>query len=247
MTTRQDIIDFVRVNPGCATKDFARVFAVNTNDAATRLKQVFDAGYIRREVAAVTKGRPSYAYWVVEASVGKLKKERLAIVKNLEPNTHDKPIVGNTLDSMLSDFVGSFAASLAGAIVDQLKPRLEQELRKVLPAALPSPALMEVQQAKPEKVRLPRIGILGVATAKRASIDEEFDTIFDITYWCSDDGDLRLKPMAHSCEMIFVMDYVGHKHTQLLTSRGANMRRVNGDIRAMQDMLTSYYIERTAA
>lgn len=250
MATRQELLTFIKSHPDCNTKAIAEHFGFNINSAATRTKQLFDGGHVtRKQVGINTYGKPLYIYNAPSEVEGKTKKERLAIAQPSHVPTTDKPIVSLSMDDLVSGFVSNFAQSLVGAIITQLKPRLEEELRKALPAALPKPTVLapsEPVHIPADKPRLPRVGILGVQPPKRCAIDTEFGELFDLTYWCSDDGDNRLKPMAHSCETIFVMDYVSHKHTQLLQARGANLRRVNGDIRALTDLLTGYFLEQAA-
>lgn len=248
MTTRHELIEFIKANPGCKSDLVACNFGFNINSAATRLKQLYDAGYVTRHSTGINKyGKPVYAYKAHADTEGKTRKERLASVTQISPAPHDKPIVGISLDTLVGDFVTSFANTLATSIVAQLKPRLEEELKRALPAALPSaPVISAPVEQYIAKQRLPRVGVIGVAPPKRQHIDAEFAELFEIVYWWSEDGDNKLKSMATSCEIIFVMDYVAHRHTQIMQSRGANLRRINGDIRALIDEMAKHYLEQAA-
>ena len=125
----------------------------------------------------------------------------------------------------------------------QLKPRLEEELKKALPTALPSPVISAPVEQYIAKQRLPRVGIVGISPPKRQQIEQEYGELFELVYWWSEDGDNKLKSMATSCEIVFVMDYVSHRHTQIMQARGGNLRKINGDIRALIDELAKHYVE----
>ena len=250
MVTRQDLVGFIKQNPGCTNTEIAKHFNLSTGSTSTRTGQLYKAGYLTRKGSAPnTRGNIVYSYYAHHDAEGKTKRERLHIVQPAQTKTHDKPIESLSLDSLVGDFVQSFASTLATAIVGQLKPRLEEELKRALPAALPSPAVISPQTQPTEvipKQRMPRIGIVGIAPPKRQQIDHEFGDIFEVIYWWSEDGDNKLKSMATSCEIIFVMDYVAHSHTQIMSSRGANLRRINGDIRVLIDELEKHYLEQAA-
>jgi DNA-binding MarR family transcriptional regulator len=248
MTTRHELIEFIKANPGCKNADVAEHFGLSAANASTRTGQLYKGGFVTRKGSAPnSRGNVVYSYYAHANVEGKTKAERLHIIQPSQAKTHDKPIVGISLDTLVGDFVTSFANTLAASIVAQLKPRLEEELKRALPAALPSaPVISAPVEQYIAKQRLPRVGVIGVAPPKRQHIDAEFAELFEIVYWWSEDGDNKLKSMATSCEIIFVMDYVAHRHTQIMQSRGANLRRINGDIRALIDEMAKHYLEKAA-
>ena len=247
MTTRHQLIEFIKSNPGCKNVDIAKRFNLDTSGAATRTSQLHKGGFVTRKGSTPnSRGSVVYSYYAHTNTEGKTKQERLHIVKPSIPKAHDKPIVGISLDTLVSDFVTSFAASIASSIVAQLKPRLEEELKKALPTALPSPVISAPVEQYIAKQRLPRVGIVGISPPKRQQIEQEYGELFELVYWWSEDGDNKLKSMATSCEIVFVMDYVAHRHTQIMQARGGNLRKINGDIRVLIDELAKHYVEQAA-
>lgn len=259
MITRQQILDFIATAPGVTNKDIAHRFAMTEALASTRTKQMLDLGYVTRKDGPPVKGRPTYKYYVAAGTEGKPKQERLSVVRDIgsapmkqkpspEPLVNEKPIVESSLDSLVSGFVSGFADTLAQAIVSQLKPKLEDALKRALPVALPAPPVITEPPKqefipKEEKKRLPVIGIIGIAPPKRAAILEEFGDIFEIVFWWSEENEHIIKSMASRCQMVFVMHYVGHRHTQMISARGGVMRRITGDINALTEAMTSYFLE----
>lgn len=251
MVTRNQIVEFVRSSPGCRSAEVGQALNIPTNIAATRLKQILDAGYLTRTPLDIsTRGTTIYGYYTPEGVEGLVKQERIAVAQASAPRSLDVPIKVTSLDAILSDFVGSFAKSLAGAIVEQLKPRLEMELRQALPAALPAPiAPLMPQNQEVVTYRKRRIGVTGLLPQQAGAIQQEFGDTFDISFWNDRNGDglSKLKSIGIGCEAVFVhIAHASHKTDQTLKSVGAKLVRVNGGLSQMRDTLTRYYVEGTA-
>lgn len=254
MVTRHDIVEFIRANPNCNTTALSGHFGFNVNQAATRMKQLFDQGYVTRHSIGVNSyGHPLYVYNAHANVEGKTKRERLHIVQPAQTKTYDKPISDQSLDSLVGEFVQSFASTLATAIVGQLKPRLEEELKRALPAALPSPAITQQDPHKPveviQKARLPRIGVTGLLPQQAGMIQQEFCDTFDITFWNDRNGDGQgsLKAMGIGCEVVFYhVNHASHTTENALKAVGAKIIHVNGGMSQMRDALTKYYVEQAA-
>lgn len=256
MLTRNDVLKYLKAHPGATNRDLADHFNIRPNIMATRTKQLLNRGFVTRtEIGKTLTKSPVFGYVAVAQAEGKSAPERRKLQAHQTVVTPSSN-VGERLDvpelsEMIQSLADTLAKQIASQVVVSLHTQLRSELAAVIPPALPAPRFdiqaivgnaVEVQ-APVTTVRKPKIGIVGVHVGSRQTIEEEFSSIFDIRFWTVEDGDSRLKSMAVSCELIYVMDYVGHKHTQLLTAKGAKWKKIHGGVSVLTNEMTSYFLE----
>ena len=99
--------------------------------------------------------------------------------------------------------------------------------------------------ADPDK--LPKIIVVGLHSNKQELIKKEFRDKFDLRLFNPDQLTFIKKAISPGDDVICMADYIGHKHTDVVTASGGKMAVVHGGIPSLRDELAERYEIRMAA
>ena len=248
--TRDELLAAIRNTDKATNAALATKFGCTTASMATRTKQLFDKGYVTREIAGRTAtGSDIYGYKAHNGVTPTMnKRERLTTVRQRRDN-------GKTSQSAQSDDITSMIQNIGNALAKQivaqvalnLQPLLQRELAQVIPQQpveipqLDVKALISTQTA-PKRERLPTVGIVGLLPQQAGLIATEFGEVFDLRFW-NNESNSSLKSMGIACEVVLCTKWCSHSTTETLASVGANWRKVTGGMNELRTTLTALYVE----
>ena len=248
--TRDDILAAIRKNDKATNVALAAEFGCTPACMATRTKQLFDKGYVTREIVGRTPtGIDIYGYKAHNGVTPTMnKRERLTTVRQRRDN-------GKTSQSAQSDDITSMIQNIGNALAKQivaqvalnLQPLLQRELAQVIPQQpveipqLDVKALISTQTA-PKRERLSTVGIVGLLPQQAGLIATEFGEVFDLRFW-NNESNSSLKSMGIACEVVLCTKWCSHSTTETLASVGANWRKVTGGMNELRTTLTALYVE----
>ena len=248
--TRDELLAAIRNTDKTTNATLAAEFGCTTASMATRTKQLFDKGYVTREIVGRTAtGSDIYGYKAHNGVTPTMnKRERLTTVRQRRDN-------GKTSQSAQSDDITSMIQNIGNALAEQivaqvalnLQPLLQRELAKVIPQQpveipqLDVKALISTQTA-PKRERLPTVGIVGLLPQQAGLIATEFGEVFDLRFW-NNESNSSLKSMGIACEVVLCTKWCSHSTTETLASVGANWRKVTGGMNELRTTLTALYVE----
>ncbi len=239
--TRQELLDFLVDNMGATNNEVAAHFNCTPKYAATRTKQLFDAGYTTREPAGRTLTGSQILNHFAKKTVTPAmpKKERL----KAEKPVGERLEIGG-IGEMIQNLSDAIAKQIAASVVVSLQASLTRELASVVPQQAPKQLTLNLGNLPPESpVIKPRIGILGLLPQQVEAIEREFGDVFNIHYW-KEEGSSMLKALARSSEIVFVTRWCAHSATETLKGVGAKWRFVEGGLSELKSLLTSLYVEK---
>ena len=248
--TRDELLAAIRNTDKATNTALAAEFGCTPAYMATRTKQLFDKGYVTREIVGRTAtGIDIYGYKAHNGVTPTMnKRERLTTVRQRRDN-------GKTSQSAQSDDITSMIQNIGNALAKQivaqvalnLQPLLQRELAQVIPQQpveipqLDVKALISTQTA-PKRERLTKVGIVGLLPQNAGVISTEFHDKFDLKFW--DGGsNASLKSLGISCEYVLCTKGCGHKHVETLKSVGANTRFLPGGMESIRETLINMYVE----
>ena len=248
--TRDELLAAIRNTDKATNTALAAEFGCTTAYMATRTKQLFDKGYVTREIVGrTTTGIDIYGYKAHNGVTPTMnKRERLTTVRQRRDN-------GKTSQSAQSDDITSMIQNIGNALAKQivaqvalnLQPLLQRELAQVIPQQpveipqLDVKALISTQTA-PKRERLPTVGIVGLLPQQAGLIATEFGEVFDLRFW-NNESNSSLKSMGIACEVVLCTKWCSHSTTETLASVGANWRKVTGGMNELRTTLTALYVE----
>ncbi len=248
--TRDELLAAIRNTDKATNTHLAKVFLCTPAHMATRTKQLFDKGYVTREIVGRTPtGSDIYGYKAHNGVTPTMnKRERLTTVRQRRDN-------GKTSQSAQSDDITSMIQNIGNALAKQivaqvalnLQPLLQRELAQVIPQQpveipqLDVKALISTQTA-PKRERLPTVGIVGLLPQQAGLIATEFGEVFDLRFW-NNESNSSLKSMGIACEVVLCTKWCSHSTTETLASVGANWRKVTGGMNELRTTLTALYVE----
>lgn len=248
--TRDELLAAIRNTDKATNTALAAEFGCTTAYMATRTKQLFDKGYVTREIVGrTTTGSDIYGYKAHNGVTPTMnKRERLTTVRQRRDN-------GKTSQSAQSDDITSMIQNIGNALAKQivaqvalnLQPLLQRELAQVIPQQpveipqLDVKALISTQTA-PKRERLPTVGIVGLLPQQAGLIATEFGEVFDLRFW-NNESNSSLKSMGIACEVVLCTKWCSHSTTETLASVGANWRKVTGGMNELRTTLTALYVE----
>ena len=248
--TRDELLAAIRNTDKATNAALAAEFGCTTASMATRTKQLFDKGYVTREIVGRTAtGSDIYGYKAHNGVTPTMnKRERLTTVRQRRDN-------GKTSQSAQSDDITSMIQNIGNALAKQivaqvalnLQPLLQRELAQVIPQQpveipqLDVKALISTQTA-PKRERLPTVGIVGLLPQQAGLIATEFGEVFDLRFW-NNESNSSLKSMGIACEVVLCTKWCSHSTTETLASVGANWRKVTGGMNELRTTLTALYVE----
>ena len=248
--TRDELLAAIRNTDKATNTALAAEFGCTTAYMATRTKQLFDKGYVTREIVGRTPtGIDIYGYKAHNGVTPTMnKRERLTTVRQRRDN-------GKTSQSAQSDDITSMIQNIGNALAKQivaqvalnLQPLLQRELAQVIPQQpveipqLDVKALISTQTA-PKRERLPTVGIVGLLPQQAGLIATEFGEVFDLRFW-NNESNSSLKSMGIACEVVLCTKWCSHSTTETLASVGANWRKVTGGMNELRTTLTALYVE----
>ena len=248
--TRDELLAAIRNTDKATNTALAAEFGCTTAYMATRTKQLFDKGYVTREIVGrTTTGTDIYGYKAHNGVTPTMnKRERLTTVRQRRDN-------GKTSQSAQSDDITSMIQNIGNALAKQivaqvalnLQPLLQRELAQVIPQQpveipqLDVKALISTQTA-PKRERLPTVGIVGLLPQQAGLIATEFGEVFDLRFW-NNESNSSLKSMGIACEVVLCTKWCSHSTTETLASVGANWRKVTGGMNELRTTLTALYVE----
>ena len=240
--TRNEILEFIRDSGGATNNQIAVRFNVTPAYAATRTKQLFDAGYTTREECGRTVSGSQILMHHVKKSVTPAmpKQERLKAEKPV-----GERLENGGIGEMIQNLSDAIAKQIAASVVVSLQASLTRELASVIPQHVPPVKQLTLNLANlPEPAVIkPRVGIVGLLPAQIDVIEKEFGDVFEIRYW-KDDGVAALKALGRASEVVLVTKWCNHSATEVLKGVGAKWRFVDGGLTELKTMLTALYVEK---
>lgn len=249
--TRDDILAAIRKNDKATNTALAAEFGCTPAYMATRTKQLFDKGYITREIAGRTAtGSDIYGYHAHSGVTPTMnKRERLTTVRQQRDNGEtSQSAQSDDITSMIQNIGNALAKQIVAQVALNLQPLLQRELAQVIPQQpveipqLDVKALISTQTAQPKRERLPTVGIVGLLPQQAGLIATEFGEVFDLRFW-NNESNSSLKSMGIACEVVLCTKWCSHSTTETLASVGANWRKVTGGMNELRTTLTALYVE----
>lgn len=246
--TRNELLAYIAEHPGATNNMIAARFGITPASAATRTKQAFDGGYIRRETVGHTvTGAEIFGNYVVDAAkVGMPKKERKALQTASMPKPIGERLEIGGIGEMIQNLSDAIAKQIAASVVVSLQASLTRELASVVPQQVSAPKQITLNLGNLPPlppVTKPRIGILGLLPAQVDVIEQEFGDVFNIHYW-KEEGSAILKAIGRTSEIVFVTKWCAHSATETLKGVGAKWRFVEGGLSELKSLITALYVEK---
>ena len=245
--TRDELLAAIRNTDVATNANLAQVFLCPVKYMATRTKQLFDKGYVTREIVGRTAtGSDIYGYKAHNGVTPTMnKRERLTTVRQRRDNGKTSP--SDDITSMIQNIGNALAKQIVAQVALNLQPLLQRELAQVNPQQpveipqLDVKALISTQTA-PKRERLPTVGIVGLLPQQAGLIATEFGEVFDLRFW-NNESNSSLKSMGIACEVVLCTKWCSHSTTETLASVGANWRKVTGGMNELRTTLTALYVE----
>lgn len=248
--TRDELLAAIRNTDVATNANLAQVFLCPVKYMATRTKQLFDKGYVTREIVGRTPtGNDIYGYKAHDLVTPTMnKRERLTTVRPRRDNGKtSQPAQSDDIATMIQNIGNALAKQIVAQVALSLQPMLQRELAAVIPEQpveipqLDVKALISTQTA-PKRERLTKVGIVGLLPQNAGVISTEFHDKFDLKFW--DGGsNSSLKSLGISCEYVLCTKWCGHKHVETLKSVGANTRFLPGGMEQLRETLVNLYLE----
>ena len=248
--TRDEILAAIRKNDKATNAALAAEFNCTPAYMATRTKQLFDKGYVTREIVGRTAtGSDIYGYKAHNGVTPTMnKRERLSTVRERVDNDKTpQPTQPDDIATMIQSIGNALAKQIVAQVAINLQPLLQRELAQVIPQQpveipqLDVKALISTQTA-PKRERLPTVGIVGLLPQQAGLIATEFGEVFDLRFW-NNESNSSLKSMGIACEVVLCTKWCSHSTTETLASVGANWRKVTGGMNELRTTLTALYVE----
>ena len=248
--TRDEILAAIRKNDKATNAALAAELGTTPSDMATRTKQLFNKGYVTREIVGRTlTGLDVYGYRVHNGVTPTMnKRERLSTVRERVDNDKTpQPTQPDDIATMIQSIGNALAKQIVAQVALSLQPMLQRELAAVIPEQpveipqLDVKALISTQTA-PKRERLPTVGIVGLLPQQAGLIATEFGEVFDLRFW-NNESNSSLKSMGIACEVVLCTKWCSHSTTETLASVGANWRKVTGGMNELRTTLTALYVE----
>ena len=248
--TRDELLAAIRNTDKATNATLAAKFGCTPARMATRTKQLFDKGYVTREIVGRTAtGSDIYGYKAHNGVTPTMnKRERLTTVRQRRDNGKtSQSAQSDDITSMIQNIGNALAKQIVAQVAINLQPLLQRELAQVIPQQpveipqLDVKALISTQTA-PKRERLTKVGIVGLLPQNAGVISTEFHDKFDLKFW--DGGsNSSLKSLGISCEYVLCTKWCGHKHVETLKSVGANTRFLPGGMESIRETLINMYLE----
>ena len=248
--TRDELLAAIRNTDKATNTALAAEFGCTPAYMATRTKQLFDKGYVTREIAGRTAtGSDIYGYKAHNGVTPTMnKRERLSTVRERVDNDRtSQPTQSDDITSMIQNIGNALAKQIVAQVALNLQPLLQRELAQVIPQQpveipqLDVKALISTQTA-PKRERLTKVGIVGLLPQNAGVISTEFHDKFDLKFW-GGGSNASLKSLGISCEYVLCTKWCGHKHVETLKSVGANTRFLPGGMESIRETLINMYLE----
>ena len=248
--TRDELLAAIRKNDKATNTALAAEFGCTPAYMATRTKQLFDKGYVTREIVGRTPtGSDIYGYKAHNGVTPTMnKRERLTTVRQRRDNGKtSQSAQSDDITSMIQNIGNVLAKQIVAQVALNLQPLLQRELAQVIPQQpveipqLDVKALISTQTA-PKRERLPTVGIVGLLPQQAGLIATEFGEVFDLRFW-NNESNSSLKSMGIACEVVLCTKWCSHSTTETLASVGANWRKVTGGMNELRTTLTALYVE----
>ena len=248
--TRDELLAAIRNTDKATNAALAAKFGCTPASMATRTKQLFDKGYVTREIVGRTAtGSDIYRYKAHNGVTPTMnKRERLTTVRQRRDNGKTShPTQSDDITSMIQNIGNTLAKQIVAQVALNLQPLLQRELAQVIPQQpveipqLDVKALISTQTA-PKRERLPTVGIVGLLPQQAGLIATEFGEVFDLRFW-NNESNSSLKSMGIACEVVLCTKWCSHSTTETLASVGANWRKVTGGMNELRTTLTALYVE----
>jgi hypothetical protein len=242
--TRQELLDFLVERMGATNNEIAARFNVTPNYAATRTKQLFDAGYTTRTPDGRTiTGTQKFMHFAKKTVTSTMPKQDR--VKAEQPVRERLEYSG--IGDMLQTISDAIAKQITAGVVVILQTSLARELAAVVPQHTVPQAkqlTLNLGNLLPEPpVTKPCIGILGLLPVQEEAINAEFADVFDFRYW-KDGGTIELKALARASDLVLVTKWCAHSATETLKRAGCKWRFVSGGLSELKTTITALYVEK---
>ena len=248
--TRDELLAAIRNTDKATNAALAAKLGCTTASMATRTKQLFDKGYVTREIVGRTPtGSDIYGYKAHNGVTPTMnKRERLTTVRPRRDNGKtSQSAQSDDITSMIQNIGNALAKQIVAQVAINLQPLLQRELAQVIPQQpveipqLDVKALISTQTA-PKRERLSTVGIVGLLPQQAGLIATEFGEVFDLRFW-NNESNSSLKSMGIACEVVLCTKWCSHSTTETLASVGANWRKVTGGMNELRTTLTALYVE----
>lgn len=240
MNKTQMVVEHVRTNPGATNQDIKALLGVDRNTAAAITSNLYTRGKLTREqIGATASNVPIYGYYPADPQ---------AVRKVGRPRKTDKTTKSirktTTSDNGLNHLVNVLADALVAQITDRVKSKLTEQLSAVM--SLPAPEMLRagpvevLPPAEPEKVRLPKVGIVGLLPAQAGLISHEYGQAFDLSF---PESIGQMKVAAINCEHVFVMKFNGHSTWDNVKNGRCEAVFIHGGMSELRNRLAALHKE----
>lgn len=244
---REDLLAFIKANPGAGSREVAAKFKTTPNSASVYLGTARNKGYLTRtEVSRQINGQPIYGYRINTGIGPELnKKERVEVRERIEHGLNEP---SSSLDSLVEQLAEAFAQQVASQVISKVKDAIASQVESLIPK-LPAPKPVVTAHHNPIEIAAPdfnkrHIIVVGLHNHLHDLLYKEFQDSFDMVVFNPDVNLHQLQSAVINADMVFVMrDNISHKITDSLKSKGANISLVAGGTSSLRDALTNYYVK----
>ena len=134
--TRDELLAAIRNTDKATNAALAAEFGCTPAHMATRTKQLFDKGYVTREIVGRTAtGSDIYGYKAHNGVTPTMnKRERLTTVRQRRDNDRTpQPTQPDDITSMIQNIGNALAKQIVAQVAINLQPLLQRELAQVIP------------------------------------------------------------------------------------------------------------------
>lgn len=95
------------------------------------------------------------------------------------------------------------------------------------------------QPVPPQKKKMPKVVIVGIHTNKQSLIRKEYGKKFDLRMYNPDQLAFIKKAINHGDNVLCMADFIGHQHTEVVTSNGGVMEIIHGGMITLRENLNA--------
>lgn len=241
MTIKEQIVDYVRDNPGATSSNMSAALGVPGKAMCAHLAIWWQRGLLSREVVAYgPTNQPRYGYRLTESGQRRPTPSPNVTKRPKAPSPNvTKPIDG--LESMLDDMAEKFAQSLADRFATKFRDAVRQKVQAALSAPTSEPEILP-PEVLPKKKHQPSVLVCGLLPQQAGMMQREFGQVLDLRFW-KDESPSQLKAQAkHVDHVVLFGSKMGHWTSETVESMRDDAVVVYGGMSALRDKLTELYV-----
>lgn len=241
MSRADQVIEFVRENPGVTADEICRHFKQDLKWVLTKdLKS--ESPKLTRELYKNYNGSPRYRWYVTGSNVPQTEDE--VAVSISPPKEPSPPPQRASLVDALRELSSTLALRIAEQIVSELEPILANRVHVLTESLSATPEVLPVQVDNDKKRK---VLVVGCYNGQIAELKREFGQCFKLTFYTSDENLHQLQAKARNADKIFVMQrFISHRHVESIKAARVEYTLVDGAVSALRDALTALYVGEAA-